>query len=67
MMRLYSREETAKKLGIGLSTPDRLRAEGKIGFYQKRPNCKVPFTQAHIDRYLERVEQMPKMVYRKHG
>ena len=67
MMRLYSREETAKKLGIGLSTLDRLRAEGKIGFYQKRPNCKVQFTQAHIDRYLERVERMPKRVYRKRG
>ena len=41
MMRLYSRAETAKKLGIGLATLDRLRAEGKIGFYQQRPNCKV--------------------------
>ena len=50
MMRLYSRAETAKKLGIGLATLDRLRAEGKIGFYQQRPNCKVQFTQVHIDR-----------------
>ena len=48
MMRLYSRAETAKKLGIGLATLDRLRAEGKIGFYQQRPNCKVQFTQVHI-------------------
>ena len=65
MMRLYSRAETAKKLGIGLATLDRLRAEGKIGFYQQRPNCKVQFTQVHIDQYLQRVEQAPKSVVRR--
>ena len=67
MMRLYSRAETAKKLGIGLATLDRLRAEGKIGFYQQRPNCEVQFTQVHIDRYLEHVERVPKRSYRKGG
>ena len=67
MMRLYSRAETAKKLGIGLATLDRLRADGKIGFYQQRPNCKVQFTQVHIDRYLEHVERAPKRSYRKRG
>lgn len=55
-MTLYSRKQTADILGISLSTLDTLRAERKIGYYQKRPGCKVQFTQDHIDQYLKRVE-----------
>ena len=64
-MRLYSRKEAAELLGIGLTTLDALRDTGKIGFYQRRPGCKVQFTQAHIDRYLQQVEQSPRNVIRK--
>lgn len=65
-MRLYSRKETAELLGIGLTTLDTLREMGRIGFYQRRPGCKVQFTQAHIDRYLQQVEQTPKpTIHRK--
>ena len=64
-MRLYTRKETAELLGIGLTTLDALRETGRIGFYQRRPGCKVQFTQAHIDQYLQRVEQMPKRVVRR--
>ena len=64
-MRLYSRKEAAELLGIGLTTLDALRESGKIGFYQRRPGCKVQFTQAHIDLYLQQVEQSPRSVIRK--
>ena len=64
-MRLYSRKEAAELLGIGLTTLDALGESGKIGFYQRRPGCKVQFTQTHIDRYLQQVEQSPRSVIRK--
>ena len=64
-MRLYSRKEAAELLGIGLTTLDALRESGKIGLYQRRPGCKVQFTQTHIDRYLQQVEQSPRSVIRK--
>ena len=64
-MKLYSRKETAELLGIGLTTLDALRETGRIGFYQRRPGCKVQFTQAHIDRYLEQVEQSPRSAVRR--
>lgn len=67
-MRLYSRKEAAELLGVGLTTLDALRDSGRIGFYQRRPGCKVQFTQAHIDRYLEQVEQAPRSAgWRKRG
>lgn len=64
-MRLYSRKEAAGLLGVGLTTLDALRQSGRIGFYQRRPGCKVQFTQAHIDRYLEQVEQSPRSAVRR--
>ena len=64
-MRLYSRKEAAELLGVGLTTLDALRESGKIGFYQRRPGCKVQFTQTHIDRYLQQVEQSPRSVIRR--
>ena len=64
-MLLYSRKEAADLLGVGLTTLDALRQSGRIGFYQRRPGCKVQFTQAHIDRYLEQVEQSPRIAVRR--
>lgn len=64
-MKLYSRKETAELLGIGLTTLDALRETGRIGYYQRRPGCKVQFTQVHIDQYLQRVEQAPRSVARR--
>ena len=64
-MRLYSRKEAADLLSVGLTTLDALRQSGRIGFYQRRPGCKVQFTQAHIDRYLEQVEQSPRSAVRR--
>ena len=64
-MRLYSRKEAAELLGVGLTTLDALRDSGRIGFYQRRPGCKVQFTQAHIDRYLQQVEQSPRNIVRR--
>ena len=45
-MEFFSRKQTAKMLGVSLSTLDNLRQERKIGYYQKYPGCKVQFTQA---------------------
>lgn len=56
-MTLYSRAEAAELLGIGLTTLDKLRRKGKIGYYQIRPGCKVQFSQMHIDKFLNRNEQ----------
>ena len=64
-MRLYSRKEAAELLGVGLTTLDALRESGRIGFYQRRPGCKVQFTQTHIDQYLQRVEQAPRSTVRR--
>jgi len=57
-MEFFSRKQTAKMLGVSLSTLDNLRQERKIGYYQKYPGCKVQFTQAHIDKYLKRVARI---------
>ena len=65
MLYLNSRKEAAELLGVGLTTLDALRQSGRIGFYQRRPGCKVQFTQAHIDRYLEQVEQSPRSAVRR--
>ena len=45
-MKLYSRVEAAEMLGIGLTTLDKLRKSGKIGYYQAVPGGKVHFTDA---------------------
>ncbi len=55
-MELYSRKQTAEMLGISVKTLDELRKDHQIGYLQLRPGCKVQFTQAHIDRYLDRAE-----------
>jgi len=59
-MELFTRMETAKILGISVKTLDTLRVEKKIGYYQARPGCRVKFTQAHIDKYLKKIERAAK-------
>ena len=59
-MKLYSRTEAADMLGIGLTTLDKLRKTGKIGYYQATPGGKVQFTQVQLDKYLERSERKAK-------
>ena len=43
---------------------DRMPALGLKGV-KIHPGCKVQFTQTHIDRYLQQVEQSPRSVIRK--
>ena len=50
-MKLYSRVEAAGMLGVGLTTLDKLRKEGKLGYYQATPGGKVKFTRAQLDAY----------------
>ena len=59
-MKLYSRMEAAEMLGIGLTTLDKLRKSGKIGYYQAVPGGKVQFTDAQLEAYLERAERRPR-------
>lgn len=61
-MKLYSRIEAAALLGIGLTTLDKLRKEGKLSYYQATPGGKVQFTRAHLDAYLEQAERRAKRV-----
>ena len=63
-MPMYTREEAAEILGVCVNTLDRMRKERKIGYYQARPRCAVKFSQEHIDKYLKRVEQNPKELFR---
>ena len=58
-MKLYTRQEAAKMLGVGLTTLDKLRNTGRLGYYQAVPGGKVQFTQAQLDAYLERSERKP--------
>ena len=58
-------KRSGRVVGVGLTTLDALRESGRIGFYQRRPGCKVQFTQTHIDRYLEQVEQAPRSTVRR--
>ena len=59
-MKLYSRIEAAALLGIGLTTLDKLRKEGKLSYYQATPGGKVQFTKAHLDANLEQAERRAK-------
>ena len=59
MMKVYSRPEAAKLLCMSLSTLDRMRAQGRIGYIQVRPGFKVQFTQEHLDNFLADAEKKP--------
>ena len=64
-MTMYLRQEAAEILGVCVNTLDKMRRDRKIGYYQARPGCAVRFSQEHIDKYLKRVEQDPKELFRK--
>ena len=59
-MKLYTRIEAAAFLGVGLTTLDKLRKEGKLDYHQATFGGKVQFTRAQLDAYLERSERKPK-------
>lgn len=54
MEKLYTRKEAAKHLGIGLTTLDAARAEGKITYIQYAENGSVFFTEDGIQEYIAR-------------
>lgn len=62
LMKLYSRVEAAEMSGIGLTTLDKLRKSGKIGYYQAVPGGKVQFTDTQLEAYLERAERWPRRI-----
>ena len=62
-MKLYSRNEAAEMLGIGLTTLNKLQKTGKIGYYQAVPGGKVQFTSEQLESYLKRVERQARRSY----
>ena len=63
-MKLYSRIEAAALLGVGLTTLDKLRREGKLSYYQATPGGKVQFTRVQLDDYLARAERKVRKAYK---
>lgn len=62
-MKLYTRQEAAKMLGVGLTTLDKLRSTSKLGYYQTGHGGKVQFTQKQLDAFLTKAERQPKRGY----
>ena len=62
---LLTRKEAAAMLGISVNTLDKWRQEGKIGYYQPRPGCKVMFTLSHLDKFLGQTEHTPRLTRRQ--
>lgn len=62
MEKLYSRKETAKMLGIGLTTLDAARAAGLITFVQYIDNGSIHFTEDAIQEYIARSTHRAKPV-----
>lgn len=54
MQKLYTRKETAKILGVSLTTLDAARNNGEIAFVQYVPNGCVYFTDVGIQEYVEK-------------
>ena len=54
MEKLIPRKEAAKYLGIGLTTLDAARAEGKITYIQYSENGSVYFTEYGLQEYTAR-------------
>lgn len=51
---LHTRQETAKILGVSVSTLDNERNDGRISFIQYRPNGKVMISDEAIQEYIKR-------------
>ena len=54
MEKLYNRKEAAKRLGIGLTTLDAARAEGRITYIQYAENGSVRFTEDSLQEFIAR-------------
>ena len=54
MEKLYSQKEAAKHLGIGLTTLDAARAEGKLSYIQYTENGSVLFTEDALQEFIAR-------------
>ena len=61
-MKLLSRLEAAERLGVSHDTLDRLRAEGKIAYIQRKPGGKVQITEEAIAEYLARATHQAEPV-----
>lgn len=62
LLELYSRSQAAAMLGITVRKLDMLRTNRLIGYYQPYPGGKVQFSQAHIEKYLQRIEKPPRAI-----
>ena len=62
LLELYSRSQAAAMLGITVRKLDMLRANRLIGYHQPYPGGKVQFSQAHIEKYLQRIEKPPRAI-----
>ena len=62
LLELYSRSQAAAMLGITVRKLDMLRANRLIGYYKPYPGGKVQFSQAHIEKYLQRIEKPPRAI-----
>lgn len=62
LLELYSRSQAAAMLGITVRKLDMLRVNRLIGYYQPYPGGKVQFSQAHIEKYLQRIEKPPRAI-----
>ena len=54
MEKLMTRKEAARYLGVGLTTLDAARAEGKITYIQYAENGSVRFTEDSLQEYIAR-------------
>ena len=61
MEKLINRKDAAKYLGIGLSTLDLARAEGKISYIQYTKNGCVYFTEDGLQEYIARSTHRARM------
>lgn len=61
-MELYTRSQAAAMLGITVRKLDEIRSQRLIGYYQSCRGGKVQFSEAHLEKYLQRIEKSPRPV-----
>ena len=66
-MKRYTGQEAAMMLGVGLTTLDKLRNTGRLGYYQAVLGGKVQFTEKQLDAFLAGAERQPKRGYHTNG
>lgn len=62
---LFTRKQTAKMLGISITTLDSARKEGLISYIQYVPNGSVYFTQTGIQEYIAKSTHRSKPIDNK--